>query len=156
MRKVRVKERKMNWSLIVDGSNQQNKQAFVSTWSQIWPKRVEISDIHSNSTAPPLSRQPRFILFISAIVLAIVSAIASIFVAVFGLESRDFGGFNNVFNVFVNENKWKKSGLTNNEYCVCDILSSPVFNTIGAAADTSTMAFYLHPTGVELAEFGDL
>ena len=155
MRKVKVKERKTKWSLIVDRSNQRQttKQRFVSSWAQICSNSEEISvnrPIEFISLITPLpTGQPRFILAI----LAIGLVIATIFKRVFGLESRDFGGFNNVFNVFVNENKWEKSSLRNNECYFCDVLSSPLNDTIDVAVDTAAIAFNLCPIGVGLAEF---
>ena len=68
MKKVKEKERKMNLSLIVDGSNQHVNQRFVSTRSQIWPKRVEISvncetaGAALNTTPLPRSRLRGFVL----------------------------------------------------------------------------------------------
>ena len=52
--------------------------------------------------------------------------------------------------------KLEKSGLNGNAYGLCDVLLSPVFDTVGAAADTSQLVFNLRPTGVGLTEFGVL
>ena len=154
---MKEKERKMKWQLIISRSCllQQARQRFVSTWAQICSKSVEISIDFPNESAPlcaPCSSHPILFLLFSAI----VSAIASIFAAVFPLKPGDFNGFNDYFNVFDNGFEWAKSGLSNNEYGVCDILLSPVFNTIGAAADTTATAFNLCPTPVGLEKFGDL
>ena len=92
----------MKWSVINDRSNQHVHQRFVSTWSQIWPNRVEISVDFPNASATLCASRPIFILFILAIVLAIAT--------IFG-------------DLFVNENKWEKSGLSG--------LLLFVFNTIG-------------------------
>ena len=114
------------------------KQRFVSMWSPIWPKSVEISIDCSIASAPsntpphPRLRpcQTRFILFI----LLIRLAIATIFERVFDLETCDFGGFNNVFNVLNKENKLEL------ECDLRDVLSSPTSHTI-VAADTATIPF---------------
>ena len=125
------------------------KQRFVSTWSQIWPKSVEISVNYSISSAPsntpPSTRQPRFISFI----LSIGLAIETIFQRVFDLDSRNFGGFNNVLNALNNEYTLEL------ECDLRDVLSSQTSHTIDAA-DTATTSFNFGRAGVGLPEFGDL
>ena len=52
-----MKEERDKWPLIAGRSSQQQKQRFVSTWPQIWPKSVEISVDAQNAstslTVPP-------------------------------------------------------------------------------------------------------
>ena len=100
-------------------------------------------DSHTHSALR--AHQSIFVLF----TLAIVLTIATTFTEVFDLEVCEFCGFNDVFNDLDDEFESEKSGLNNNEYDLCDVSSSPVFDTLGAAADIS-------PTGVRLTGFGDL
>ena len=79
-------------------------QRFVSTWPQIWFTSVEIFIDCSKASAPLCASHPRppiLILLFPAIVLSIATIFGDI-----------FGGFNNDFNVFVNEFEWEKSGLS--------------------------------------------
>ena len=110
-------------------------QRFVSTWPQIWSKSVEISVDSSNVNAPLCASSQIFILLFPAIVVVIATIFSDI-----------FDGFNNVFNVLNNEFEWKKSGLSNNEYDVCGVLSS-TNNTM------DTLVFNYGPTGVGLRVF---
>ena len=136
----------------IRSSQQQTRPRFVSSWAQICSKSEEISVNRSiecvSLITPPLPRlrQPRFILAI----LAIGLAIATIFDAVFAIKSRESVGFNNAFNVLNNDFKLEL------EYDLRDVLSSPPNDTICAPADTPIPAFCLHPTSIGLAEFGDL
>ena len=107
---------------------------------------------HSHTHSPPRPHQRIFVLSI----LAIVLTIATIFIEVFDLELCEFCGFNDVFNNLDNDFEWEKSGLNHNEYDLCDALSSPVVDTIGASPDTSSPALDVCPTGVGLTRFGDL
>ena len=108
------------------------------------------SDSHSHSHAhsAPRAHQTIFVLFI----LAIVLTIAAIFTEVFDLGVCEFCGFNDLDDDF----ELEKSDLNGNAYGLCDVLLSPVFDTVGAAADTSQPVFNLRPTGVGLTGFGDL
>ena len=51
--------------------------------------------------------------------------------------------------------KWEKSGL-NDEYDLYDVISSPVFDTIGVSPHISAPALNLYPTSLGLTGFGDL
>ena len=66
--------------------------------------------------------------------------------------------YSDVFNDLDDDFKLEKSGLNGNVYMygLWDVLLSPVFDTVGAAADTSQPVFNLRPTGIGLSEFGDL
>ena len=85
---------------------------------------IQHKDSHSHSPSP----QTIFILFISAVGLAI----ATVFECVFDLKSREFGGFKNNFNVLNNEFKLEKSGLNNdcNNGSLCSDTTSPPNNTV--------------------------
>ena len=140
MRKVKVESEKMMWPLIMYRSNHKTKQRFVSTWPQIWSKSVEISVDCENASAPLLASPPRapemrFILCI----LAIVLSIATIFDAVFGLKSREFGFVDNVFNGF-NESKLEL------ECDLRDALSSHTNSTI----DVMIVVYHHHQQIIRL------
>ena len=124
---------------------QTSRQRFVSTRPQIWLQSVEISINCSNPSVPLCAfRPPRSIFVVSFPIF--IPLIATIIGCVFDLESRDFGGFdvdNNVLNNEANSNRIRKNGLRNNDCYFCDVLSSPVNDTIGA--DTC-------PTGVGLGQ----
>ena len=148
MIKVKVKERRMKWLVIKDRSSQQQpKQRLISTWPQIWSKSVEISVNHSNANAPLMrpsaphsrSHQGIFISLISAIVLPIGTIFGDILV-----------GFKDYFSVLNDDFDFEL------EYDLRGVLSSHTNNTTGAPGYTQVPGFNLFPTGVGLAEFGDL
>ena len=109
--------------------------------------RNEINSLQSHSHSHLRSRpyETIFILLFSTIVLPI----ATMFGAVFEMQSREFG-FNDIINVLNNELELAKSGLNNNECCFdCDVLSCPTNNT-------DTPVFNCGPIGVGLAVNNDI
>ena len=143
---MKEKERKMKWPLI-DRSSQRLTKRFVSTWPHIWSKSVEIFVYCSNASAPLMrpspphsrSHQGIFISIISAIVLPIGTIFGDILV-----------GFKDYFSVLNDDFDFEL------EYDLRDVLPSHTNNTIGAPGYTPVPRFNLFPTGVGLAEFGDL
>ena len=139
--------------LIADRSCQQtSRQRFVSTWPQIWSQSVEISINCSNPSAPLFAFCPHHPIFILSFAIFIL-LIATIITRVFDLEPCDFGfnAENNVLNNEINneinnEYESEKSGLTNNDSYVVDVLSSTLNDTIRAAV-TVAPGFDLYPTG---------
>ena len=107
---------------------------------------------NSHSHSAPRAYPTPFVLFI----LAIVLTIATIFTEIFDLYSREFCGFNDVFNDLDDDFELEKSGLNHTEYDLCEVLSSPLFDTVDAAAYTSAPVFNLRPKVVGLTGFGDL
>ena len=148
------KVRKINWPLITDRSSQQ--QANEGEKSPPTPGGEPMLNSNSNSNchsrSPPRPHQIIFILLFLAIILSIATMLSD----VFNLESCEFDDFNNDFNVLNNDFELEKSGLNNNEYDLCDVLPSPVFDTIGAAAYTPPAVFEFIETRTVLFEFGDL
>ena len=102
------------------------------------------SNARAQLAAPPSRPRPtRFILLFSAIILSI----ATIFGDIFGIKSRESAGFNNVFDVLNNGFKLEL------ECCSRDVLSPPLFDTIGAPSDTPAAGYNFGPTGAGLHEF---
>ena len=152
MTEMKEKVTKMNWHLITEGSSQQKaNKGKKSLWKGGEPMLSCNSNCNSNSHSPP--RQAIFILLFVAIVLSI----ATILNPVFGFKSREFGDFNNDFNVLNNDFELEQNGLIDNEYGLCDVLQSPVFDIIGVAAYTPPAVFEFIKKRTELLhEFGDL
>ena len=147
--KVKVKVRKMNWPLITDRSSQEQTIKSEKNPPTAGGEPVVNLNCNSNSNCNSHSHSPRPHRIIYILLrLAIVLSIATMLNAVFDLESCEFDDFNNYFNVLNNDFELEKSGLNNNEYDLCDVLPSPVFDTIGGAAHT--------PPRTRLRKFGDL
>ena len=132
----------MKWSVIGNKSRHKTQQRFVSMWSQIWLKSMEISIncqidcapfMCSTSTSSSTSPRPILILLFASIGLTIAT--------VFGNVNGDF---NNVFNGLNNEN---------NECDLYGALTPITTNTDGATGVAINTTINFGPTDVGLHEF---
>ena len=145
-----------NWLVWCEKSPQlerQGEKSPLKSGGEPMPQSNSHSNSHSHSHAhsAPRPHQTIFVLFI----LAIVLTIAAIFTEVFDLD--EFCGFNDVFNDLDDDFELEKSDLNGNAYGLCEV--SPVFDTFGAAGDTSQYIYYIFDLcsiGVGLTGFGDL
>ena len=148
-----MKVRKMNWHLITNRSSQQQTNKSEKNPPTLGAEPVLNSNSHFHSHCH--SPRPHEIIYI-LLFLAIVLSIATMLSAGFDLESCKVDDFNNDFNVLNNDFELEKSGLNNNEYDLCDVLPSPVFDTFCAAAHIPPAVFEFNGTRTGLREFGDL
>ena len=153
MKEVRVKERKMKWPLMSNGSSQQQTRQMEKSASPLGISGDARREQHVNHpyatssaalniTSPDskcvaVSRQMNILL-----ILALIGF-------VFGFGTPELDAFNNEIIDLNSEFKFEKSGLKN----YCDVSLLPTNNIIGV---TFTPSFNLTPTGVGFAEFNNL